>query len=179
MLVRLAARRAGVMEARAVREVALRPLCGLTRKEVAEIGRRVFEQRLRAQVRCDARAEIRRVRAEGFVPVLATGAFEFLAWRVAEEVGVGEVVCTRLAFEGERCAGRIQGEETRQEVKAAAVREHFAKLDVDWAGSRAYSDDVEDVPLWNLVRDRVLVRGRGGRRMNQPGDVRIVEWADT
>ncbi len=178
LLGRLVLRKAGLLSARALREAALRPLRGLKEDEVAAVGRRLFDERLRKQVRGAARAEVERVRKDGFVPVLATGAFEFLAECVAEELGVTEIVCTRLEYEGGRCAGRIHGAETRREAKAAAVQDKFAGRAVDWAGSRAYSDDAEDAPLWALVGDRVMIRPMGGRGRSQPDGVRVLEWSD-
>lgn len=178
LLARLVLRKSGLLKAQALRDAALRPLRGKTSAEVEDVGRRVFEMRLRGQIRSEARREIERVRAEGFVPVLATGAFDFLARRVAEELGVSEVVSTRLGFERGMCAGCIHGAETRGEEKAAEVRGHFAGRPVEWAESRAYSDDVEDAPLWALAGDRVLVRAVGKETIQPPEGVRVVTWAD-
>ncbi len=179
LLARLALRKGGVLSARALRDAALRPLHGKSQAEVEEVGRRVFEARLRAQIRRAARREIAEMQAQGFSPVLATGAFEFLARPVAEELGVGEVVCTRLEYDSGVCGGRIRGLETRGEEKAGAVRERFANRAVEWAGSRAYTDDLEDLPLLNLVSDRVLVSAAGRSRTFQlPESVRAVIWPD-
>jgi len=178
LLARLVARKAGLMTAEALREAALRPLWGKSRAEVDAIGRRVFAGRLRRQLREAARREVRRVKEEGFVPVLATGAFDFLAERVAEEFGVAEVVSTRLEYEGRHCAGRIRGVETRREAKAAAVRGHFAGRPVEWAESRAYSDDEEDAPLWELVGEKVLVCSREHERAEAPDGVNVAVWPD-
>jgi HAD-superfamily subfamily IB hydrolase, TIGR01490 len=177
LLARLAARRLGLMTGEGLRAAAVLGLRGRTRAEVEEIGRRIFRERLASQVRSAARAEVERVKREGFVPVLATGAFDFLAERVAEELGVADVVCTRLEYEGEVCAGRIRGVETRREAKAAAVRARFAGGAVDWAGSRAYSDDVEDAPLWALVGAKVLVCPDARKRTAAEG-VTVVVWPD-
>jgi len=113
LLMLLAVRRARLIAARTLQEGALRSLRGMEPAEVAALGRRVAEERLRPQIRAAARREIARSIAEGLVPVLATGAFDFLVQPLAEELGVAEIVCTKLEFKDGRCLGRIAGAEMR------------------------------------------------------------------
>ncbi len=173
----LALRKLRRLEPRTLREIALGRLRGLRRDEVEDVGRRVFGQRLQGQIRRAARVEVARRRAEGFVPVLATGAFDFLVAPIAEEIEVQEIVCTRLAYDGARCTGRIHEAETRGEAKAAAVRERFEGRPVDWEKSRAYSDDGEDAALWGLVGVPIMVC-RPERREAPPKGVEAIVWPD-
>ena len=178
LLVTLAGRKLGLVQARALRDAALRPLRGMSREDVGAVGRVIFENVLKGRIRAAARAEIARARAEGFVPVLATGTFHFLAEPIAQELGVEATVCTGLEFAGEECRGCIGGAETRGAAKAAAVAARFSGRMVNWAGSRAYSDELEDAPLWAMVGDAVLVCAAGCRPAEAPERVRVVEWAD-
>ena len=176
LLARLALRRIGLMRADVLRAAALRPLNGLEAAAVAALGARVWTERLRAQVRLAAREEIARVRRDGCEPVLATGAFDFLAEPVAAELGVREIVCTRLDYAGDICLGRVAGAEARGRAKADAVRAHFAKREVDWMRSRAYSDDVEDAPLFALVGESVLVARGAIRPVSLLANVKVADW---
>jgi len=162
LILRLAARRLRLIDGRNLREAALRSLVGLDAEAVARIGRKVCEERLLGGVRPVAGREIARARAEGATPVLATGAFDFLARTLGTSLGISEVVSSQLAYANGRCLGRIEGEETRGAAKAEKLRAHFAGREIDWAASRAYSDDVEDAPLWSLVGEPVMVAS-GGR----------------
>jgi HAD superfamily hydrolase (TIGR01490 family) len=176
LLARLAMRCVGLMRPDTLRAAALRPLGGLETAAVAEFGARVCAERLRALVRPVAREEIARARADGCEPVLATGAFDFLAKPLAAELSVREIVCTRLDYAGEICLGRVAGVEARGRAKADAVRERFAGREVDWARSRAYSDDVEDAPLFALVGEPVLVARGTIRPVSLPANVKVADW---
>lgn len=176
LLFRLALRRSRLIEGRTLREAALRPLRGMDLASVQGVGERVWAEQLRAMVRPAARREIERARSAGTRPVLATGAFDFLAEPIARELGIDEVVSSRIAFEDGRCTGCFAGPETRGVHKAAAVQARFAGRDIDWAGSQAFSDDGEDAPLWALVGDPVLVRSRRGRPSPRPDRVREIDW---
>lgn len=176
LLASLVLRRAGCLAARALRERALRPLRGLDAAGVRALGASVFDSRIRTLVRPSARRELARCRAEGCELVLATGAFDFLAAPLAAELGVREVVCTQLEWADGICTGRIAGAEARGMCKAEAVRARFAGQKVDWARSRAFSDDLEDTPLFALVGEPVLVRRGAGRPGGAPRHLRVVDW---
>ncbi len=179
LLARLALRTAGAMSGRALREAALRPWAGLDATELAALGRRVTETRLRALVRPVARREIARAVTDGCEPALATGTFDFLAAAIATELGVREIVCTRLEFSGGKFTGRIAGDEARGAAKAAAVRAHFAGREVEWARSRAFSDHLEDAPLFALVGEPVFVAPAGARPAGLPPGMSVVDWDES
>lgn len=176
LLARLVARQARLISARALQQETLRSLQGLDRTAVAEVGRRVFEERLRACVRPVARAEIARWVAAGYEPVLATAAFDFLAQPIAVELGVREVVATALAYSGGVCLGRTIEPEPRGVAKAEAVRSRFASRTVDWSGSCAFSDEWDDWPLLELTGEPVFVNRRAFRPARLPREVRVVDW---
>lgn len=173
-LARLVLRRARLLGADDLRRAALQPLCGCDAGAVEVLGRRVFDERLRALIRPMARREIARCAAEGGEPVLATAAFDFLAEPVAAELGIREVVGTRLEYIGGVCQGRWLEPEPRGPAKAVAVRNHFAGRTVEWARSRAFSDDLIDRPLLALVGEPVLVAG--ARPAGLPAEVCVADW---
>lgn len=173
LLCALARRAVGLLDARGLREEALAPLRGLDASAVRAVGAELVAQRLSAQIRPRARQELARCVAEGHEPVLATGAFDFIAEVLAAELGIRRVVCTRLAYgENGLCEGRIQGAETRGRAKAEAVRAMFEGRSVDWAGSCAFSDDMEDAPLFALAGRPVLVT----RAAKAPEGIEVANW---
>jgi phosphoserine phosphatase len=82
-------------------------------------------------------------------------------------------VCSHVAYADGKCLGRIAGDETRGPIKAESICAHFAGRAVDWPGSRAYSDDIEDAPLWALVGNPVMVAPGG----DLPPGVRREVWS--
>lgn len=179
LLAWLAARRLGLVEGRALREATLTTLRGADAATVEEIGRQVCRERLIPAVRPEARRAVARARAEGCEPVLATAAFDFLARPVADELGIGEVICSTIAFADGKCLGRFAGLETRGTAKAEAVRARFTHRGIEWNASRAYSDDAEDEPLWSLVGDPVFVSATGTRPDDLPAHVRGEIWQNS
>jgi HAD superfamily hydrolase (TIGR01490 family) len=174
---RLALRRGRLISARTLKEATLRPLRGLDQAAIRALGERIFLQELRAIIRPAARREVARAVAEGFEPMLATAAFEFLAAPVAEELGIREMIATQLEFSGGNFVGRIAQPEPRGPQKAAAVQAHFSGRQVDWKASRAFSDEVLDLPLLRLVGNPALVARR--RPAKLPPDVPVVDWHDS
>lgn len=154
----LVRRAGGVLDGRGLREVSLRPLRGMTVAEVRDTGVSLAKSELFPLVRPGAHRELARCAADGCELVLATGAFDFIAEAMACELGIRRVVCTRLDYDqAGRCTGRIMGAEARGRAKADAVSSLMAGERVDWSSSCAFSDDMEDAPLFSLVGRAVLV----------------------
>ncbi len=171
---RLALRQGRLLSARTLKEATLRPFRGYDHAAMAAVGRRVFEDELRAIIRPAARREVARAVAEGFEPMLATAAFSFLAVPIAEELGIREMVATQLEFIDGVFSGRIAQPEPRGPGKAAAVQAYYSGRDVDWKGSRAFSDEALDLPLLRLVGHPALVAR--SRPAKLPPDVPVVNW---
>lgn len=166
-----------LMDGRGLRGASLRPLRGLNEAEVRALGEALVAERLRAEIRPVAREAIARSRAVGAELVLATGAFDFLARPLAAELGIRRVLCTRLAFtEDRRCLGEISGPELRGAAKAEAVASLPGDEPVDWALSTAFSDDLEDMPLFAMVGDAVWVRPAAKATGAVPHGLRVLDW---
>jgi HAD superfamily hydrolase (TIGR01490 family) len=172
----LAARQARLLTGARLRDVALRPLRGLDAAAVGELGDSVFRSRLRRRLRLAARREVAAARANGMVPVIATSAFDFLVAPVAVDLGVKDVISTKLAYTNGVCLGCTLKPEPRAEQKAAALRRHFASRDIDWERSTAFSDELEDLPLLMCVGQGTLVGWRGPRPSNLSSTIQIVDW---
>jgi HAD superfamily hydrolase (TIGR01490 family) len=176
LLVLLFLRRLRLIEARTLQQAALRALAGADPATINAIGRQLFAKRLRELIRPAAKQEIARRFAEGHQIVLATAAFDFLAAPIAEELGVKQIIATRLEFAGGVCAGRSVFPEPRGVAKAEAVRAHFNGGSVDWRGSCAFTDEREDLPLLGLVGDPVFVTSARVRPDDLPANVRVENW---
>lgn len=172
----LAMRACGLIDGRTLREAALRPMRGRDAVQVFAEGETLVARRVRSLLRPRGLRELDRCRSEGYELVLATGAFDFIAKPLAGELGIPRVVCTCLAYSGEgKCLAKIEGPEARGEQKAALLRGMFASEAVDWENSRAFSDDLEDTPLFNLVGQPFLVR-RKDRGRPVSGRLQIIDW---
>lgn len=174
LLARLALRRGRLISSHTLARATLRPLRDQDSAAVAEVGQRVFAERVRALIRPAARREIARAVADGCEPVLATASMDFLAAPVAAELGIREVIATRIEFSAGKCQGRWLLPEPRGLAKAEAVRAHFAGRPVEWAQSRAFSDETVDLPLLGLVGEPVFVAAK--RPAGMDPKIGAVDW---
>jgi HAD superfamily hydrolase (TIGR01490 family) len=90
-------------------------------------------------------------RRRGHRVVIASSALPFQVEPLARELGAEHVLCTRLASDGERCTGDIDGAVLWGEGKATAVRELAEREDISLARSFGYANGSEDVEFLSTV----------------------------
>jgi HAD superfamily hydrolase (TIGR01490 family) len=147
---------------------------GLPAEELRLWGREIYRERVRPRLRSEALREIADLRVQGYRVVVVTGAFDFLVEPFCAEYGVRDLLCCRVGMAGGRCTGSIAGSEMRGADKVAAIRELARGTAVDWAGSRAYTDEAGDEPMLALVGEKFQVRGERAI----PG-TKTLEWHRT
>lgn len=151
LLTALAIRRVRFTSAEWLQDQALAAWRGRSRAEVEEQARAFYATQLRPRLREAALVEIARHREQGNEVVVVSAAWDVLLAPFAAEFGVKHWVGTPVAFDGDRCAGRLAAPLLRGEAKAAWLRQAFAGQTVDWAGSHAYGDEASDLPMLRLV----------------------------
>ncbi|HVT73972.1 MAG TPA: HAD-IB family hydrolase [Lacunisphaera sp.] len=151
LLTALAIRRARLASAEWLQDRALAAWRGRPRSAVEEQARAFYATRLRPRLREAALTEISRHRAQGHEVVVVSAAWDVLLAPFAAEFGLRHWAGTPVAFDGDRCAGRLATPLLRGEAKAAWLRRTFAGQAVDWAGSHAYGDEASDLPMLRLV----------------------------
>ena len=96
-------------------------------------------------------------RARGDRIVIATSALPFQVEPLAAELGVDEVLCTRLNVEHDAYTGEIDGDILWGDGKARAVKDYAASQGIDLDQCHAYGNGAEDVPFLELVGHPVAV----------------------
>ena len=148
---------------------------GWSRAKLADFGRTFYARRLRPRLMTKAIAEMEKLRTEGFVLVIVSGAFEFLLAPFCAEYRISLCAGTQLAFAGDTCLGRLAEEEMRGEGKRRFLQTQFAAQAVDWQASYAFSDELSDLPLFEMVGHRFLVNGKSSIKDSHP-DIHPVVW---
>lgn len=172
----IALRQVRLLRSETLKDVALAKFRGWSRAELNRFGADFYGECLRPVLFPAALAELERLRTAGFRVVVISGAFDFLLAPFCETHGVTDWECTRVAFDGERCAGRLGGAEMRGEAKVAWLERHFAGQTVDWAGSVAYSDELSDLPMLRRVGTGWLVGDRVPRTTGLPDGIQWGAW---
>jgi phosphoserine phosphatase len=115
-------------------------LAGLEESAIA----RCLEERIRPNP--GARVLVAGLKAAGARTVLVTGGFHHFADRVGEALGFDMVVGNRLAVEGGRLTGALEGPISDAGTKARVLAEQAATLG-EGAISLAVGDGANDVPM--------------------------------
>jgi len=176
LLAALAARRIRLLSARALQERVLRAWRGWTQAQVAQAGERWYHRTIAPILRPAGLQEIARCRAEGFEPVVLSGAFDFLIRPFAENHKIARCRGTRLEYKTEIFTGHLLEEALTGEAKVAALASMIAGETVDWAASRAYGDEPGDLPVLRQVGHPCWVRTRRRLPAGLPASCRLVEW---
>ena len=128
-------------------DAALTGLRGQGEDRLAELGERLFVQKVSGTMRPEARDLVRAHRQMGHTLVIASSATRYQIEPVARDLGIEHVLCTRVEVENGILTGRLAGPMLWGEPKAAAVREFARANNIDRRASYAYANGAEDVPF--------------------------------
>lgn len=146
----------GIIDPEDVTSRALRLLEGLEEHSFERECRHWYETTVRPHVGERARREVERRKSEGALVAILSATTPYAARPLAEDLGIGHVLCTRLVVR----EGRFTGEYERLCYGAGKVemaedwaREHG----VDLGRSSFYSDSVSDLPMLERVGEPRIV----------------------
>lgn len=107
-------------------------------------------------------AELRWHQKEGREPVFVSGSFPALLQPVADQLGVRQILATRMEVAGDSYTGEILPPQTIGTGKAEAIRMFLGAVGGNSEDCYAYGDDISDLPMLQAVgHPRVVSGGRG------------------
>jgi HAD superfamily hydrolase (TIGR01490 family) len=168
-------RRLGLVKSEHLKRKVVAEFKGWSRDKLADFGQFLYKQELRPFLRPAALEELKRCRIEGLLPVVVSGAFDFFVQPFCAEHEIDVYVCTQLAFSLDVCLGCLQEPEMRAEHKRTALRQLFSEYEIDWEGSCAFTDELSDLPLLEMVGRPCLVNRVGFWRHSSP-QIQQVRW---
>ncbi|GAA3342994.1 HAD-IB family hydrolase [Amorphoplanes nipponensis] len=132
-------------------DISFAALRGRTVDSVAEIGERLFVQRIAGTIRPEVRDVVRAHLRRGHTVVVASSATRVQIEPVARDLGITHLVCTELEAEdgvltGHSSTGMLWGER-----KAAAVRAFARDRGIDLKRSYGYANGPEDIAFLGSV----------------------------
>jgi len=126
-------------------------LIGLSEEELAEVGERVFNQRLVTEIYPESRALVEAHQKRGHTVAIISSATHFQIDALARELGIEHVLCTELEFEDGKFTGKVVRPACFREGKAKAGRDLADRHDLDLSRSYFYTDSRDDLPLLDIV----------------------------
>lgn len=160
---------------RRFKEGVLGVIRGDTEAELQELGREIYIARIRPRLRQAGLKELAGLQQQGYRVMLVTGAFDFLMSPFGEEHGITDMICCRIVRQNGKCTGSIEATEMIGEEKVRAIHNKLNEEEVDWPGSRAYTDDASDRPMLALVGERFHIRGTTGGIVG----AKTLDWNET
>lgn len=134
-----------------VGDVSVDALRGRSEDALAELGERLFVQKLAGTIRPQARELVRAHLRMGHTVAIASSATRFQIDPIARDMGIEHVLCTELLAEDGLLTGEIDGHMLWGEPKARAVRGFARRHGIDLAASHGYANGGEDVPFLSSV----------------------------
>jgi putative phosphoserine phosphatase / 1-acylglycerol-3-phosphate O-acyltransferase len=135
----------------ALMEIAAQAGKGRREEALIELGQRLFRERVAGTVYPEARAIVKAHQRKGHTVALASSATRFQAGPLADDLGIENVLCTRIEVEDGRLTGRIEGPVLWGRNKADAVAGFAADNGVKLAESYGYANGDEDVEFLETV----------------------------
>ncbi len=125
-------------------------LKGYPREQLAALALRYYEERIKPHFIVEVINELHRLRDDGYRLVIVSGALDAYVNVFAREMGIDDVLCTRLKYNNEgACTGRFDGPDIMGKKKVTAVFNLLGK-GVNREQWLAFSDMHEDLPLLRL-----------------------------
>lgn len=135
--------------------ITVRDLSGETAQSLTDLGRRAFEQRVRAWIYAEARELIEVHRQLGHHVVIVTSATRFQAAPIADDLGVDHLCCTEVEVKNGHITGKALPCFGVGKLSAAEHVLHERRCDIERA--YFYSDSSDDLPLLEAVGRPVVV----------------------
>lgn len=140
-----------------VRERALELAGGHTEAEMFDLADEVYDSYIKPKLWPETVALAHEHLARGHQVWLITATPLAIATVIADRLGLSGALGTEIEAVDGVLTGRLVGHILHGERKAIAARELAKRLDADLADCWAYSDSRNDIPLLNLVGNRVVV----------------------
>lgn len=144
------------------RERALGLVAGHTESQIIEIAESIWEHRIKPRLWPETVALAQEHLAKGHQVWLVSATPGEVGRLIATKLGLTGALGTRAEAVDGVYTGRLIGPVLHAEHKAVRARALAEELDADLAASWAYSDSRNDIPLLELVGNRVAVNPDAG-----------------
>ena len=138
-------------DATALRRAGFKLMAGFSVERIELLARDYFCRYLRRRIRPAARLVVRRHKDTGCPVVLITAAMYQLAAPVASELGIDEVIATRLEQQNGILTGDCVKPEPYREGKRTHIEAYSIRSGVGLNQCFAYADHVSDAPMLESV----------------------------
>jgi len=131
-------------------------LKGIEKNVLEHIARDFYNERIRTKFILPVLEQMKKLQTERYKTIIVSGGFNIYIDFFAKEYGIDCVLANEIIYKNNRCAGKY-GEECMGKNKVARLASYLPLNDIDYHNSWAFSDDKSDIPLLELVQNKVVV----------------------
>lgn len=132
-------------------EIGVGSLAGRSLEDVERMGERLFKKNIAQMIYPEARILVEAHKRRGHTVVIASSALTFQVEAAAADLGITDILCTRMETRDGVLTGFVDGPILWGEAKAQAVRDFSAERGIDLGESFAYGNGLEDLAYLGTV----------------------------
>jgi len=132
-------------------EIGVGALAGRSSEEIDKMGERLFRKNIAQMIYPEARMLVAAHQARGHTVVIASSALTFQVEASARDLGIDDILCTRMEVRDGVLTGFVDGPILWGDAKAQAVRDFADARGIDLTRSFAYGNGAEDLPYLATV----------------------------
>jgi len=126
-------------------EIGVGALAGRSTEDIDKMGERLFRKNIAQMIYPEARILVAAHQARGHTVVIASSALSFQVEAAARDLGIDDILCTRMEVRDGVLTGFVDGPILWGDAKAQAVRDFADERGIDLAHSFAYGNGAEDL----------------------------------
>ncbi len=113
-------------------------------------------QTVKNNIKPQALQELKKLKQQGYVLVLATASFEFYVSLLFKSLDMDHLLCTKALFDNTGITGALDGKNCIGAEKARQVESLLSRFQLKCV-DRAYSDDKVDLPLFKMAKVALVI----------------------
>lgn len=139
------------------KEMALNLIEGMSFEQVTNITDSFYSKVIKPRLNYNIVEFAQFLKRKNYILVLASGGFDIYLKNFVSEFNFDIAVTSNVLFESNVCCGKIDGDECLGKVKLNLVTQALNEYSVDWSKSVAISDHITDIPIFNLVDNKLVI----------------------
>ena len=161
-----------VYDERKVKEKFLKFIDGIKEKDLADLVKRFYEEKLRTIVYDDALKMMKKLKSEGYDIYLISASPEFYINEFYSIKEVDKIIGTKFIFNDGIFMRKMEGKNCKGQEKVNRLKEVIKneQIEVDFKESYMFSDSLSDKPLLDLVGKPYLINYKKNHH------IEILKW---
>ncbi len=161
-----------VYDERKVKEKFLKFIDGIKEKDLADLVKRFYDEKLKTIVYDDALKMMKKLKSEGYDIYLISASPEFYINEFYSIKEVDKIIGTKFIFNDGVFTRKMEGNNCKGQEKVNRLKEVIQneQIEVDFKESYMFSDSLSDKPLFDLVGKPYLINYK------KKNEIEILRW---